>query len=689
MVGDIGDDTMVGDADNDLLIGNDGVDDLFGGFGNDVIYSFIPGNTADPANTGHHVEGNPDDDFICGTTAADDIWGGTHDDGYNSYWTEWTTPAYPGAPLSGGFTPIGCTSGGDVTFDDPGVATISGAKFRDSDGDGIRDDDEPGLSGWTIQILDVDGEIVDETETDSDGEYEFADLDGGTYTLVEVMQDGWVQTSPVGGSHQVTVDGGQNVTGFDFGNFELASVSGFKWSDADKDGLHDEGEVGLAGVFLWADADDDGVWDPGVEQYTFSVADDPDTEEIDETGNYTISNLYPGDYIVREIVPAGYVRTYPVRNVLNLDRFESVTVSNDWSSDSPDHPGRLDIDRTPQNQRGFLGPFGDETVTLDLDNLPAHTLLNISFDLFVIGSWNGNAAGPNGPDRFQFRADGNTLLDTTLSNTATNQAYPGAFGIGNFPATAGSEEDNSLGYGLTGIPASQPPASPADAVYRLAFSIPHAANTLSLDFEALLASIAGDFEQWGIDNVTVSFPIDGHSVSLGSGDAIEGLDFGNYAIPGEVHGTKFDDLNGNGVRNVGEPGIGSVTVYLDLDNDGTFDTNEPWTKTSTGVQGDIDNDGFVGMNDLAIMQANFGSCDVGMAEGDLNGDGCITRRDVIILASFFGSSTQNPNFPKGEYWFKNLEPGEYVVREVVPMGYVQTSPASGARRDDFPRDRTQ
>ncbi|RIK76721.1 MAG: hypothetical protein DCC68_18745 [Planctomycetota bacterium] len=678
MVGDIGDDTMVGDADNDLLIGNDDLDDLYGGFGNDVIYSYIPGNTADPVNTGHHVEGNPDDDFICGTTAADDIWGGTHDDGYNTYWTEWTTPEYPGEPLSGGFVPASCSEGGDVTFDDPGVATISGSKFRDIDGDGVRDEDEPGLSGWTIQILDDEGEVVDETETDSEGEYEFTDLDGGTYTIVEVMQDGWVQTAPAGGSHQTTVDGGQTVAGFDFGNFELASVHGFKWLDEDKDGLHDEGEPGLAGIFVWADADNDGVWDPGVEQFALTMADDPATEDVDETGNYWITNLYPGDYTIREFVPAGYVRTYPIRNVLNLDKFESVTVSTDWSSDSPDHPGRLDIDRTPQNQRGFLGPFGAETVSLELDNLPAHSLLDISFDLFVIGSWNGNAGGPNGPDRFQFRADGGTLLDTTFSNTATNQAYPGAFGVGNNAAKTGAEESNTLGYGISGVPAMQPPANPADSVYRLAFSIPHAANTLTLDFQALLASVVGEFEEWGIDNVTVSFPIDGHSVSLGSGDEIEGLDFGNYALPGEIHGTKFVDANGNGVRNAGEPGLGGVTVYLDLDNDGTLDADEPRTTTASGILGDVDNDGSVGLGDVAIIQANMGSCDVGMDQGDLNADGCITRRDAFIVASLFGNTTKTSNIPVGEYWFKGLEAGDYVVREVVPMGYVQTAPAAGS-----------
>lgn len=77
---------------------------------------------------------------------------------------------------------------------------IQGSKWHDLNEDGDRDSDEPGLEGWTI-FLDPNqngkldsGEIS--TETDSNGDYSFTDLTPGTYTVAEVLQEGWKQTYP-------------------------------------------------------------------------------------------------------------------------------------------------------------------------------------------------------------------------------------------------------------------------------------------------------------------------------------------------------------------------------------------------------------------------------------------------------------------------------------------------------------
>ena len=42
-------------------------------------------------------------------------------------------------------------------------------------------------------------------------------------------------------------------------------------------------------------------------------------------------------------------------------------------------------------------------------------------------------------------------------------------------------------------------------------------------------------------------------------------------------GTKFFDSNANGVRDDGEPGIPRFLIWADYDNDGVFDTNEPFS----------------------------------------------------------------------------------------------------------------
>lgn len=95
------------------------------------------------------------------------------------------------------------TSGTSLIFNVGNVklASLSGMKFDDLDGDGAYDEGEPGISGWTI-FLDsnangrLDSEIS--TQTDANGRYTFEGLLPGFYTVAEVQKTGWVQTSPLG-----------------------------------------------------------------------------------------------------------------------------------------------------------------------------------------------------------------------------------------------------------------------------------------------------------------------------------------------------------------------------------------------------------------------------------------------------------------------------------------------------------
>ena len=68
---------------------------------------------------------------------------------------------------------------------------ITGVKWNDFDGDGVRDPGEPGLSNWTIRLSDVSGEVLEETSTDADGRYEFTELSPGTYAVAEEPQIGY------------------------------------------------------------------------------------------------------------------------------------------------------------------------------------------------------------------------------------------------------------------------------------------------------------------------------------------------------------------------------------------------------------------------------------------------------------------------------------------------------------------
>ncbi|NJD77170.1 MAG: hypothetical protein FIB08_08775 [Candidatus Methanoperedens sp.] len=96
--------------------------------------------------------------------------------------------------------------------------SISGQKWNDTNGDGIKGATEPRLANWTITLTKPDGS-TETTQTDANGDYSFKDLPPGTYTVSETLQAGWIQTFPaVPGTHTVTLSAGQIVTGIDFGN---------------------------------------------------------------------------------------------------------------------------------------------------------------------------------------------------------------------------------------------------------------------------------------------------------------------------------------------------------------------------------------------------------------------------------------------------------------------------------------
>jgi len=93
----------------------------------------------------------------------------------------------------------------------------------------------------------------------------------------------------------------------------------------------------------------------------------------------------------------------------------------------------------------FLGRFSNTTATLAFTNLASHKYILVSFDLFVIQSWDGDDTYPGvGPDKWKLSvSSGPTLLDATFSNVSyVTQNYPNpgsAYGTG-------ATEVNTLGY---------------------------------------------------------------------------------------------------------------------------------------------------------------------------------------------------------------------------------------------------
>src|SRR5437867_2786618 len=72
-------------------------------------------------------------------------------------------------------------------------SSISGTKFNDLNGNGVRDAGEPPLSGAEIILS---GFASETTFTDINGHFTFTPLQFGNYGVREIQQAGWIQTTP-------------------------------------------------------------------------------------------------------------------------------------------------------------------------------------------------------------------------------------------------------------------------------------------------------------------------------------------------------------------------------------------------------------------------------------------------------------------------------------------------------------
>ncbi len=181
------------------------------------------------------------------------------------------------------------------------TGSISGMKFRDLNGNGIKDGGDTGLEGWTINLSIATPATVMHTSTDANGNYSFQNLNPDTYTVSETNQPGWSTTRPGLQTYTVVLGAGQDTTGLDFGNHPApVSISGTVFEDLNGDTLRQGGEPGLLNwvVKLSGDATDSTL--------------------TDSSGRYRFSNLLYGSYTVTEVLQGGWQRNRPAAGAYNL-----------------------------------------------------------------------------------------------------------------------------------------------------------------------------------------------------------------------------------------------------------------------------------------------------------------------------------------------------------------------------------
>lgn len=175
-----------------------------------------------------------------------------------------------------------------------GPPTISGTKFEDLDGDGVRDAGEPGRGGWTIQLYNA-GALVGSTVTGDDGAYRFVlDADvlairSADFELREVLRSGWEQSRTPGTVRVPFGSAGGDHGGNDFGNYRPATIDGVKYEDMDADSDRDSDDPLLAD------------WTIGLEGPS-----GPRSDLTDAAGAYGFSGLRPGTYTIAEQLKSGW-----------------------------------------------------------------------------------------------------------------------------------------------------------------------------------------------------------------------------------------------------------------------------------------------------------------------------------------------------------------------------------------------
>lgn len=211
--------------------------------------------------------------------------------------------------------------------------------------------------------------------------------------------------------------------------------------------------------------------------------------EVEATFQAGASEVSPNLYDLT-VTPSGQA---PVGTLVYGTDFQNGAASTDWSE--------TNITTAPVGQRKFLGRFGSTNVILTLSDLEPHSSVMVSFDLLVIGSWDGNNTNA-GPDVFDVDvAGGLKLLHASFNNGPTNsidfgQSYPDSMPGAMHAALTGAAETNGLGYASVD-------GAAADSVYKFSQIFTHSANTLTLNFSASGLDTNLNLESWGLDNVQI------------------------------------------------------------------------------------------------------------------------------------------------------------------------------------------
>ena len=510
-----------------------------------------------------------------------------------------------------------------------GVAGLGDFVWEDQNGNGRQDGGELGIDGIGVQLYDATGtNLLANTITSGGGAYSFPGLSGGSYqvrfgrstatiTYTRTLTDTAVGTDVddsdanvgTGFSGPITVPGTGVNNDVDAGLYRPVTLGNRVYHDLNGDGVQDPGEPGISGVtvtVVWYGPD--GV-SGGGDDMTF-------TTTTDLAGLWSIANLAPGTFSVTTSTPAaagfttltdsldngtpsatatvvisttsgidradldfGYRGSGSLGDTLWLDR-------NGNGSIDVGEPGLVGIGVTLTwyGQDGALGGGDDQIYTTTTGANGAYSFTNLPAGNFSVAITTGDLPSGLTPtiDLDGIATPSTTAVALTAGQTRLDAdfGYRGAGSIGDLVwLDRNSDGTYQAGEpGLGGITVTLTWYGPDGALGGGDDATITQTTTLlgAYDFTGLPAGVyVVDVDQSGAPAGTaLTTANDPLPVTLGVAQNYNTADFG-FAGSARLGDRIWDDVNGNGAQDSGEPGLRDVTVTTTWAGpDGTFGTSD-------------------------------------------------------------------------------------------------------------------
>ena len=153
------------------------------------------------------------------------------------------------------------------------------------------------------------------------------------------------------------------------------------------------------------------------------------------------------------------------------------------------------------NGSKVLGPFNNAGAAFNIDTIPEHNILEVSFDLYTHDNWEGNKPTQYGiPDLFVVKYDGNPRFMTSFSNNIQHkQSFPDWFPQGANPALG-----NAIRWDLPGR-CERKDWESGTVMYKIVRQFPHTNKTFQLTLSDALQPFNSECEKsWSIDNLKIT-----------------------------------------------------------------------------------------------------------------------------------------------------------------------------------------